>query len=77
MPDPSRWPTDYRTFAAVVIATLFALGLVEARMSRVSALEIAPTNARVQNLEAEFAMAQKKLDALCRATNAECPLGTR
>jgi predicted lactoylglutathione lyase len=78
MPDPSRWPSDYRTFAAVIFAAVVAMGLVEARMHTVAAQEVAPTKERVLSLTELITQANKKLDALCRANpGANCPLGEK
>lgn len=73
--DPASLPKDYRVTLAVGIAALLALGWVEARMHAVAAQEVAPLKERVDVLQARDRLVQMKLDALCRATAASCPLG--
>lgn len=72
---PSSWPRDYRTSLAVIVAALLAAGWLEARMHRVAAQENEPTRIDVNALKAQNRITQQKLDALCRAVDAHCPLG--
>lgn len=72
---PSSWPKDYRVSMAVFVAAALALGWAEARMHSVAAQEVEPTRADVVSLKAQNRITQQKLDALCRAVDAHCPLG--
>jgi hypothetical protein len=74
-----RWPTDYRTTLVVAVAVAVALGWAEARMHAVAAqeveLKVEPVKKDVAALQSRDRLVQQKLDALCRATAASCPLG--
>jgi hypothetical protein len=72
---PERWPTDYRTTLVVAVAVAVALGWAEARMHAVAAQEVEPVKRDVSVLQSRDRLVQQKLDALCRATAAQCPLG--
>jgi hypothetical protein len=72
---PERWPSDYRTTLFVAVAVAVALGWAEARMHTVAAQEVEPVKAKVDAISARDRKIQEKLDALCRATAAQCPLG--
>jgi hypothetical protein len=75
MGDPGAYPKDYRVTIAVAVGAVLALGWVETRMRVVAAQEIAPVKQDVAALQARDRLVQQKLDALCRATAANCPLG--
>lgn len=73
--DIGPFPKDYRSTLAIAVGAVLALGWVEARMHTVAAQEVAPVKQSVEALQARDRLVQQKLDALCRATAASCPLG--